>query len=286
MGDVEGEGDDLVDEPGVVVDGAVGLARGGGDRGGDGGAALGVGLAHARRRRRGGRRRGRRRGGRRGVGGGAHGRDVDDASRAARRARARPAAGRPGGRPPRSEANLVKRARRPFRHHRLPVLDGDDRQVALGDPARSQAEGAVGAGEARTLGQARGGEGAAALGAGLGDEGADRGDGVEGEAGEFVRRLAVGGLVAAAEGAEGRRVGGGEDAALEARARRAPRRRCPSAACRGTAPAGDAVAAQRLGDEAEAAGRAVGEDDGIGAGAVQRRGRGGPADWMPSTERL
>src|SRR6188472_272975 len=62
---------------------------------------------------------------------------------------------RPGGRPaeaPGSEADLVKRTRRPFRHHRLAVLDGDDREVALRDPARGQAEGTVGAGEARALG--------------------------------------------------------------------------------------------------------------------------------------
>ena len=42
---VEGQGDDPVDQPGVVVDRAVRLARGGGDLGGDRGAPLGVGAA-------------------------------------------------------------------------------------------------------------------------------------------------------------------------------------------------------------------------------------------------
>ena len=55
-------------------------------------------------------------------------------------------------------------------------------------PLALKRNGAVDPGEARGLGQARGRERAAALAARLGDQRADRGDPVVGEAGQLVRR--------------------------------------------------------------------------------------------------
>ena len=227
--EVEGQRDDLVDEPGVVVDRAVRLARGGGDLGGDRRRGPRRGPGAAPRPPRGGSRCGSA-AARRGLGRAPPGSAA--LSRMDLRRRGQAAPGRRGGRRRLwSVANGVKRPRRPLGDDRLAAPDLDDREVALDPAARREAEGAVDPGEALGLGEARGRERAAALAARLGDQRPDRGDAVVGEPGELVRALAVGGR---GSGRRRRRPAPGRGR----RRRRpagsappAPRPRRPSAAC-------------------------------------------------------